>query len=403
MDEYRNIDVAQCETLDMHILTNQIPDDLGTMQRDTIYIHIPNTLLTQWKKEIEISTDGSMVRAGSEKARRAAGFITHGIEAKFGIAIDRILSLTKAETKAVLLALKAVPYRCKLTINMDNSLLSIRNQLKTSNWCTWNAIRVIIREKRIDLNMKKVAAHAGILENEKADKLAKESTTLDTMRWVYNTKETAYISVCRRVELDLNIRHFLNKQASLQSALDWIGNNKVQETIGSLDQNIDWIYTTKIWNWNRKILSGFTSAGSSAMHTFIMKSFHNMLPTTETCHREVETNQHFWECSLNTQEGKTLIDDVKDKWIQCLSEAVRGGCKAYNTDEKLVLSNKYIMSMSNIDLLCKRLINKQFGRINAFFDIDLRISNNVLIKVCKWAVTQARNRLWEECCKLQTE
>ncbi|KAG9290704.1 hypothetical protein G9A89_011667 [Geosiphon pyriformis] len=87
--------------------------------------------------------------------------------------------------------------------------------------------------------MNKVAAHAGILENEKADKLAKGSTTLDTVRWAYNAKETAYIPVCGEVELDLNIRHFLNKQIRLQSALDWIGNNKVQETIGSLDQDID--------------------------------------------------------------------------------------------------------------------------------------------------------------------
>ncbi|KAG9288430.1 hypothetical protein G9A89_015636 [Geosiphon pyriformis] len=315
------------------------------------------------RKKIEISTDGSLVRAGSEEAKGAAAFITHGIEAEFGIAIDGTLSLTKAEAKAVLLALEA------------------------------NAIRVIIREKKIDLNMNKVAAYAGILENEKADKLAKGSITLDTVRWAYNAKETAYIFVCGGVELDLNIRHFLNKQASLQSALDWIGNNK-------------------IWNWDRKMSSGFISAGSSAMHTFIMKSFHNMLPIAEvlynrclhvylnnlckTCYREVKTNWHFWECSLNTQKGKTLIDD-------CLSEAVKGGCEAHNTDEKIVLSNEYIMSMSNIDLLCKGLINKQFRRINAFSDINLRISNNVLIKVCKWAVTQARNRLWGEHCKLQTE
>ncbi|KAG9301604.1 hypothetical protein G9A89_016674 [Geosiphon pyriformis] len=86
--------------------------------------------------------------------------------------------------------------------------------------------------------------------------------------------------------------------------------------------------------------------------------------------REVETNWHFWECSLNTQKGKTLIDDVKNKWIQCLSEAVRGGRIVQNTDEKIVLSKEYIMSMPN---------------------------------VCKWAVIQAKNRLWGEYCKLQTE
>ncbi|KAG9297405.1 hypothetical protein G9A89_009489 [Geosiphon pyriformis] len=198
----------------------------------TTKIRLINLQAQRWK-EIEISTDGSLVKADSEEARGAAVFITHGIETKFGIAVDGTLSSTKAEAKAVLLALEAVPYRCKLTINTDSQAH------KTSNWHTWNAIRAIIREKRIDLNMNKVAAHAGILENEKADKLAKGSTTLDTVRWAYNAKETAYIPVCGEVELDLNIRQFLNKQASLQSALDWISNNKVQETIGSLDQDID--------------------------------------------------------------------------------------------------------------------------------------------------------------------
>ncbi|KAG9288328.1 hypothetical protein G9A89_021359 [Geosiphon pyriformis] len=422
MDKHRNIDVTQCEVLGMHKLTNQIPDDLETIQRDTIYIHIPNTLLPQWRgvqeklrlrKEIEISTDGSLVKAGSNDVREVAAFIIHGMEAEFGIAVDETLSSTKTEVKAVLLALEAVPYRCKLTINTDSQAL------KTSNWHTWNAIRAIVREKRIDLNMNKVAAHTGMLENEKADKLAKESTNLDTVRWVYNAKEIAYIPLCRRIELDLNIRHFLSEQTSLQVALDWIDNNKVQEMLGSLDQDIDWMCKTKIWNWDGKMSLGFTSAGSSAMCTFIMKSFHNMLPTAEVlynrcplvylnnlckiCHREVETNQHFWECSLNTQEGKTLINDVRDKWIQCLSKAVRGECEALNTNKKIVLSNEYIMSTSNIDLLYKGLINKQFGRINTFADIDLKTNNNILIKVCKWAVNQARNRLWREHCKLQTK
>ncbi|KAG9297671.1 hypothetical protein G9A89_011186 [Geosiphon pyriformis] len=47
IDEHRNINIAQYEVLGMHKLTNQIPDDLETMERDAIYIYIPNTLLSQ--------------------------------------------------------------------------------------------------------------------------------------------------------------------------------------------------------------------------------------------------------------------------------------------------------------------------------------------------------------------
>ncbi|KAG9298280.1 hypothetical protein G9A89_002768 [Geosiphon pyriformis] len=442
MDEHRNINVAQCETVGMHKIDYQIPDDLDTIQRDFIYIQISNALLPQWRnvrdklrlrKKIEISMNGSLVKADSEDARGAAAFVTHGIEANFGIAVNETLSSTKTEAKAVLLALEAVLYKCKLTLNTDsqavvstaqkwlskNSPLSIRNQLKTPNWCTWNVIKAVIREKRIDLIINKVAAHTGISENEMADKLAKEATIFDTVDWAYNAENISYIPSCREVELDLNIRHFLSQQTGIQGALDWIGNDKVQETVGSLDQRVDWKSTTKVWNWDGKMSSGFTLAGSSAMHTFIMKSFHNMLSTAEVlynrhllvyinnlckiCHTEVETNQHFWVCSLNTQKGKTLIDDVRNEWMWCLSKAVRGKHKILDPSERVVLSNKYIRTTHNIDLLCKKLINEQFERINAFADIDQRANDNILIKVCKWAVTQARNRLWRECCKLQTE
>ncbi|KAG9303081.1 hypothetical protein G9A89_005039 [Geosiphon pyriformis] len=60
------------------------------------------------------------------------------------------------------------------------------------------------------------------------------------------------------------------------------------------------------------------------------------------------------------------------------TQAVRVGHKASNTDEKIVLSNEYIMSTFNIDLLYKELINKQFGRINvlANINLNLKVSDN---------------------------
>ncbi|KAG9299082.1 hypothetical protein G9A89_020395 [Geosiphon pyriformis] len=76
------------------------------------------------------------------------------------------------------------------------------------------------------------------------------------------------------------------------------------------------------------------------------------------------------ECSLNTQKGKTLMDEIRNEWMQCLSKAVREKHKTIDSGKKIVLFKEYIMSTSNIDLLCKRLIDKQFGKINAFADIN---------------------------------
>ncbi|KAG9303258.1 hypothetical protein G9A89_013584 [Geosiphon pyriformis] len=218
----------------MHKLDNQMPDDLKTMQRDSIYIQI----LLRLRKEIEISTDGSLVKAGSEDIKGAAVFVTHRIEANFDIIVDKTLSSTKTETKAVLLALEAVPYKCKLTLNTDSQA--------TPNWCIWNTIKAVIGEKRIDFKINKVAVYIEISENKMTNKLAKKAITFNTVRWAYNTKNTNYIPFCEEIELDLNIRHFLSQQIGLQAALDWINNDKVQETLRPLDQDINWESTTKV-------------------------------------------------------------------------------------------------------------------------------------------------------------
>ncbi|KAG9297641.1 hypothetical protein G9A89_011156 [Geosiphon pyriformis] len=304
MNKHRNINVTQCEAVRIYRIDNQIPDDLDTMQRDS---------------------------------------------ANFGIAVDGTLSSTKTEAKAVLLALEAVPYKCKLILNTDSqavlfkdSPLSIKNQLKTPNWHIWNAIKAM------------------------ADRLAKEATAFDTVGWAYNAKDISYILFCRGVELNLNIRYFLTQQTGIQGTLDWISNDKVQETVESLDQRVDCKCTTKVWNWDDKMSSGFISASSSAMCTFIMKSFHNMLPIAEVLY-----NRHLLVYVNNL---------CKVCHTECLSKAVKGKHKILDPSERVVLSNEYIKSTPNIDLLCKGLINEQFGRINAFADIDQRVNDNVLIK-----------------------
>ncbi|KAG9301601.1 hypothetical protein G9A89_016671 [Geosiphon pyriformis] len=120
MDEHRNINIAQCEAVGMHEIDYQIPDNLNTIQRNFIYIQIPDVLLPQWRKEIEILTDGLLIKAGSEEAKEAAAFVTHRIEANFGIAVNGTLLSTKTEAKAVLLGLEAVLYKCRLTLNTDS-------------------------------------------------------------------------------------------------------------------------------------------------------------------------------------------------------------------------------------------------------------------------------------------
>ncbi|KAG9292567.1 hypothetical protein G9A89_006938 [Geosiphon pyriformis] len=42
MDEHKNINIAQCEVVGMCEIDYQIPDDLDTIQKDSIYIQLPD-------------------------------------------------------------------------------------------------------------------------------------------------------------------------------------------------------------------------------------------------------------------------------------------------------------------------------------------------------------------------
>ncbi|KAG9289226.1 hypothetical protein G9A89_022536 [Geosiphon pyriformis] len=165
-------------------------------------------IMDEYKKidEIKISTDNSLVKANSGNVKEAAVFITYEIKANFEIGVDGMLLLTKTETKAVLLALEAMPYNCKLTLNTDSQAV--------------NAIKTVIGKKKIGLNINKVTTHTGISEYEMTNKLAKEATAFNMVGWAYNAKNINYISSYKEVELDLNIRYFLNQQTKMQKALN---------------------------------------------------------------------------------------------------------------------------------------------------------------------------------------
>ncbi|KAG9291815.1 hypothetical protein G9A89_012100 [Geosiphon pyriformis] len=104
MNEYRNIDIAQCEALRMHKLNTQIPDDLEILQND------------------------SLIKAGCVEAKRAAAFITYRMEASYSITVDETLLSTKTEAKAVLLALEVVSYKYKLILNTDSQAVVLTAQ-----------------------------------------------------------------------------------------------------------------------------------------------------------------------------------------------------------------------------------------------------------------------------------
>ena len=96
-------------------------------------------------------------------------------------------SSTRAELVAIFLAVLGVPMNTKLHIysdsqaaiwiieNMIKGQLSVRKLLKSPNNLLLIKIITAIREKQIHIEFTKVIAHTGIVENDTADRLAKQA------------------------------------------------------------------------------------------------------------------------------------------------------------------------------------------------------------------------------------
>src|SRR5260363_217469 len=110
--------------------------------------------------------------------------------AEFKGAIRDWPSSTRAELAAIWSALLVAPRKVAVTICTDSAaaIQAIRagmtkgrnsETLKRKNLCLLEHINRLVQIKELKLRLRKVKGHGGIIENEKADKLAKKGALSD--------------------------------------------------------------------------------------------------------------------------------------------------------------------------------------------------------------------------------
>ena len=204
------------------------------------------------EQEYEYYTDGSLINENTgeeiEKTRIGTAWIqTKGPEIgqNFGCGVQDWPSSSRAEATAILTALLVTPRESKVIIATDSMncvtthrklsrvdpKLSHKRWLKIKNWSIWSNIIEIIKKKELNVKLKKVKAHSGEENNERADQLAKKANEMEAIEWCFQRcKQVQTAMTWKNIIVEEAPREFLKRISKIKHNYKWIRQERNQET-----------------------------------------------------------------------------------------------------------------------------------------------------------------------------
>lgn len=221
----------------------------------------------------------------------------------------------------------------KFIHEMYRSKKSILQMIRTDCFPIWDAIRALYRKRRRNFSVEWVKGHADNKGNNRADIIAgqhgqKRTRNTNKLNTPYRPEEMCIMKVVpmiRGTVLESDVRRTVKsiaiinntiKYTSTKTFLDLNLNNSLYSTHDDKMKN-EWNDTMKLINQGTSINSTFTTRAISARRTFMIKAFHELLPTQSVmyermpltyntpycarCRKEPETNKHMWMCEKATE------------------------------------------------------------------------------------------------------
>ena len=254
--------------------------------------------------------------------------------------LDSWPSSTRTELLAILLAVLGTPANSTLHIYSDsqaaictvehiiNGQLSARKLLKSPNNLLLIKIMTIIREQHINVRLIKVKAHTGIVNNDVADRLAKQAISEGTHqfsnRFISLDGIFNYFLAYEHLPIEYNTRKFVKLIFSAYNTEEWAQLHAFRDRISARDTfwKASWIVFNNLRGFN------CNSMKKQIMWTFTAKLFTRSLPlgiTLKKRHKskydnfvcpscssdEEETWDHFVNCSGYATQWNTAFRDIK--------------------------------------------------------------------------------------------
>jgi ribonuclease HI len=420
-------------------------------------IIIPETMKSYMKniednleteKEFEIFTDGSL---GGKKKKKTNGIRSEPLETKqmgIGIVInfttnnqeiytefvqarvDGTPSSTRAELWAILLALKLLPIDASATIKTDSqaSIIAIKNFKKNKKNCAWRkyknpyllqTITDITEKKNLRVNYVKIKAHSGIIDNEKADGLAKAGAMQkDYLNLNIKLLNIRVFYKWNRQLVDTPIKEIIKTSVKATRQTEWaLLNRIVKWNNKNIQKETDWKHSFQSMHGS-KITELITTQEDHSKRRFCLKILNDELPTKQRLHQRKPDLYNDGTCiSCNTTQEDSLhvftcngfINTLQKNFLEKITEkviAIKG-----TTKKQLITNIVKSSSFYKIDVL--RQI-RSYNSLDHFSFIDIVrglipkklrssltriISNTEARKLITETYTDLKNLKWEQWTK----
>jgi ribonuclease HI len=375
--------------------------------------------IKDWK-EITIHTDGSLDR-NENNTKMGIGIVIDNTQTKERITIKGRTknwpSSTTAESVAIATALSVVDTKANVNIATDsqttlNNIFKRKTDKYELKSAATNTIEYIkeTMERRIGrTNWTKVKSHSGIVQNDLADKLAKEgadereedSINIDAKQ-LHNT----YITLAwGKYQVNTNINEFLREMKRNAWNSKWVTQNRNREWINTpLAKEIDWAATWKSWVPG-KITSSNTSFEDHNQRKRAYRLMNSELPTMSKLHERNPEIYRDNKC-INCGEKEDIYhiitnhysnEDIYDRYIKTVTHEIvkRKEENAPKKDIEAWTRKQFVATEYNKQMICKGVFHKEITKI-----IKLQTGKN-WIKTCRGITKKIQeeiNKIWRQRC-----
>ncbi|KAG9299734.1 hypothetical protein G9A89_013094 [Geosiphon pyriformis] len=245
---------------------------------------ICNDLLATDTAHLSVYTDTSLSGLGTVAIKTGAAVFFEDINSGLGVGVSGLVSSTMSELQVIALALKYVLSSHAVDLFSDSQVAL--DAYKSESLLAHPDFRNHFK------------SHLGILGNEHVDELAKDAA-LSTWHLSHSVSKR-FLKTGGSV-VSGNSRHFVHNV---------------------LHNGVNWSKSSLVWHPNSHLAAGFTSACTSGLQTYFMKSFHHWLPVAvhkclyNRCYSsvvclfcgDVEFLNHVFVCPFDAAGHAQLLD-----------------------------------------------------------------------------------------------
>ncbi|KAG9302710.1 hypothetical protein G9A89_005184 [Geosiphon pyriformis] len=286
---------------------------------------ICNDLLSAGATRLSVYTDRSLSNLGTVDMLAGAAVFFKDIDSGLDVGVSGL---------AIALALKCVLsfHSVNLFLNSQVVINACRSESLSAGpdfrnccWIEHYHIANVIHRKNLDVNWIKIKDHSDVLDNKRADVLAKNAA-LSVWHLPHLVSE-------RFLKAGVNIvsgnsRHFVCDVFRSIHRAYWEVDSGSRVVPDCLCANIDWLRSSLVWHLDSHMATGFTSIRMAGFHTYFMKALYHHFPVAVRkclydrsylsivclfCD-EVEVSDHVFSCFSDTDSHANLLDTYVAAW-----------------------------------------------------------------------------------------